>query len=124
MGLVDFAKRLSCNCHFRLAKLHLQGVRQTENQLKDESRFADGEEPKAPGQPHEGSDTDSIAEAFGDLLGARCFFDPQETTPDQGESDDVMDEDESDGCKETDVQNKIRSQETTRKQEKMSSHFT
>ena len=76
---------------------HLQGVGDTEDKLEDELCTPDRQKSETPGQPHQGGDSDGILEAFGDLLGAGCLCDLQETAHDQDEGDDVMDEDEADG---------------------------
>ena len=92
---------------------YLQGVGETEDELEGESRLINRQEPEDPGQPHEGGDPDGILEAFGDLLGAGCLLDLQETAHDQDEGDDVVEEDETDGDKEAEVQHKIGLQEAT-----------
>ena len=102
---------------FQLQKVddYLQGVGQTEDELEGESRLINRQEPEDPGQPHEGGDPDGILEAFGDLLGAGYLLDLQETAHDQDEGDDVVEEDETDGDKEAEVQHKIGLQEATEK---------
>ena len=62
--------------------MHLQGVCETEDELENKRRLINRQEPKTPGQPHEGGDSNGILEAFGDLLGAGCLSDLQETAHD------------------------------------------
>ena len=77
------------------------------------ARVTDSQESEDPGQPQQHRDADSVLETLGDLLSARRLGHLEQTAHDQDEGDEVVQQDDTDGHEETDVQDQIRSQETT-----------